>query len=236
MHKYYTLAQILLILPILNPTLAVPVVVREIHNARDDLMVIAEDVAAMSNRRHGWEVASDRSKSSRSSTSSTPVPFTPSQHLSSSGESTSSLPWILDMLPSPQYSSDGGASPQHSSSSDGRVSVHDPPSLDGSLSSYHFTTLEDGSGPSHAPIPEGSMSTVLPPSHAPTPEGSRPPHDSTPERLMPSPPSPPPDNAKFFNKMMMKLKVVAGVVIVGAVIASIAGSQIAHHDHQDSRP
>jgi hypothetical protein len=34
--------------------------------------------------------------------------------------------------------------------------------------------------------------------------------------------------------MMKKLKIVAGVVIIGGVIASVAGSQIKHRDSQDS--
>jgi hypothetical protein len=33
--------------------------------------------------------------------------------------------------------------------------------------------------------------------------------------------------------MKKKLKIVAGVAIVGGVIASIAGSQIKHHDSRD---
>jgi hypothetical protein len=43
-----------------------------------------------------------------------------------------------------------------------------------------------------------------------------------------------PDNAEFFNEnMMKKLKIVAGVAIVGGTIASIVASQIKHRDYQD---
>jgi hypothetical protein len=55
--------------------------------------------------------------------------------------------------------------------------------------------------------------------------------------LPPTPPSPPPENAKFFNEKMIKnLKIVAGVTVVGGIIAAIAGTQIKHHhrDCQDS--
>jgi len=59
-----------------------------------------------------------------------------------------------------------------------------------------------------------------------------------------SPPSPlspptetPQENAEFFNKnMMKKLKIAAGVLVVGGAIsgiAAIAGSQIKHYEHRD---
>jgi len=56
-----------------------------------------------------------------------------------------------------------------------------------------------------------------------------------------SPPSPlspptetPQENAEFFNKnMMRKLKIAAGVLVIGGAIAGIAGSQIKHHEHRD---
>jgi hypothetical protein len=34
--------------------------------------------------------------------------------------------------------------------------------------------------------------------------------------------------------MLKKLKIVAGVVVIGGAIAGIAGSQIKHRDRQDS--
>jgi hypothetical protein len=41
----------------------------------------------------------------------------------------------------------------------------------------------------------------------------------------------PPDNAGIFNEnMMKKLKIVAGVAIIGSTIATIVGSQINHRD------
>jgi hypothetical protein len=59
------------------------------------------------------------------------------------------------------------------------------------------------------------------------------------DELAPSPPptETPPDDARFFNKnMIKKLKIVAGVVIVGGIISGIVGSQIKHRDrdYQDS--
>lgn len=48
-------------------------------------------------------------------------------------------------------------------------------------------------------------------------------------------PSSPPENAKFFNEnMMKKLKIAAGVTIIGGIIAGIVGSQI-KHQHSDYR-
>ena len=82
--------------------------------------------------------------------------------------------------------------------------MHSLESISGSVPSYH--SMSEGLAPSL--IPHGSP-----------PSPSSPPAET------------PPDNVEFFNKnMMKKLKIVAGVVIIGGVIASIAGSQIKHHD------
>lgn len=63
MHRYRTVAQISLILSILNPVLAAPIVVQEIREARRDEMVLAEDVTAIPEKRQlpGSEAASDQS-------------------------------------------------------------------------------------------------------------------------------------------------------------------------------
>jgi hypothetical protein len=52
MHQHKTLAQVILILSIVNFVLAAPVV-REIHKARDDMIVrvLAEDVGAVAEKR-----------------------------------------------------------------------------------------------------------------------------------------------------------------------------------------
>ena len=47
MHRYRIVAQISLILSVLNLVLAAPILVQEIHEARRDEMVVAEDVAAV---------------------------------------------------------------------------------------------------------------------------------------------------------------------------------------------
>lgn len=81
---------------------------------------------------------------------------------------------------------------------------------DGSLTSHYFSA-SDGLAPSHHSMSEES----------------------------PSPPPPPPtgrplENTKFLNKNMIKrLKIVAGVIVIGGVIASIAGPQIKHRDSKD---
>jgi hypothetical protein len=54
-------------------------------------------------------------------------------------------------------------------------------------------------------------------------------------RLSFSPPTEtPPDNTEFLDKnVIKKFGIVAGVVIVGGIIAGIVGSQIKHHEHRD---
>jgi hypothetical protein len=54
MHRYRIVAQISLILSILNLVLAAPIVVQEIHEARGDEMVVAEDVPAMPKKWTSW--------------------------------------------------------------------------------------------------------------------------------------------------------------------------------------
>ena len=110
------------------------------------------------------------------------------------------------------YDSDESMSTRYSSASGG------------SLSSHYFSA-SDGLVPSYHSMPEG-----LVPSHHLTPDGS-PASPSSPPAETPS------GNAEFFNKnMTKKLKIVAVVTIIGGIIAGIAGSQIEHHDYQDSGP
>jgi len=53
------------------------------------------------------------------------------------------------------------------------------------------------------------------------------------EGQQPPPLSQPPDDAEFFNKnTMKKLKIAAGVLVVGGAIAGMVGSQIKHHKHR----
>jgi hypothetical protein len=81
---------------------------------------------------------------------------------------------------------------------------------DGSLSS-HYLSASDGLAPSHNSMSEGSPSSPPPP---PT------------ERPL--------ENKKFLNKdMIKKLKIVAGVIIIGGIIASIASPHIKHRDCQN---
>jgi hypothetical protein len=63
MHRYRIVAQISLILSILNLVLAAPIVVQEIHEARADEVVVAEDVPATPNMSGELEAASGGSTS-----------------------------------------------------------------------------------------------------------------------------------------------------------------------------
>lgn len=262
MHLYKIVAQISLIISILNLVLASPIGVDE--------TAVAGDVAAMPNEQDG-EAASDRSTSTSSPSfqdalgspqpsqpssdggstfSGYPTPpLSPAQeesvsgyawllhrpqrlnlyppaspaspHLSSSGQSEITLPWWLQ-----------GSAPEHPPSPQSTVSSEMPylSASGGSLSSHYFSAsdrLPSSSSSQSIPIPEG-----LAPSYHLASDGSP-----------PLPPSPPtgalPDSAEFFNKdVVRKLKIVAGMVVVGSVIAGgiarIVSSQIEHRDFQDS--
>ncbi len=122
MHKYRIVAQISLVLSILNLVLAAPIVVREIPEPHGDVMAVTEDVGAVPKKWRELEVSSDRSRSPRSSPDAMASP----QHLSLSDGSTSSgypaphlssdssdsgYSWLLNRPPRP---SPHPASPYHS--------------------------------------------------------------------------------------------------------------------------
>jgi len=141
----------------------------------------------------------------------------PSHHLSSLSPADPFMwrdPWISSDSISTPYSSASG----------------------GSLSS-HYLSASDGPVPSHDSMSVPSHDSMSVPSHLSMPEEFAP--SLTPDGSPPSPSSPPtetpPYNAKFFNEnMMRKLKIAAGVTIVGGVIAGIVGSQIKHRDCEGS--
>lgn len=177
-----------------------------------------------------------------------------SPHPSSPGLSEIQFPgWVQELAPeempqSPQSTGSDRATTEAAtySSSDGFTASHHPSSLssidpypwsdewfptpyssvsDGSLSTYYSSAL-DGFAPTHdlTSMPSHhSMSEALVPSQRPTSDG-------------PPPSETPPDSEKFFNKnTMKKIKMVAGVAIVGGAIASIVGSHIKHHKHRDGQ-
>jgi hypothetical protein len=127
----------------------------------------------------------------------------------------------------PYSTSDGFTASHHPSSlsstdSAETVPTSYSPASGGSLSSHYFSA-SDGLVSSHHSIPEGSF-------HQSMSEGSL--HRLMPEGLEPSSP-PLQDDEKFFRGMIKTTKIVAGVAIVGGVIAGIVGSQIKHHKHRD---
>src|SRR3984885_14288896 len=96
MHQHRIVAQISLALSILNLVLAAPIVVRE---TRGDVVVVAEDVAAMPKKWRALEAASDESVSSHLSQDGIVSP----QHSYLSDGSTSSG------YPTPHLSYDSNA-------------------------------------------------------------------------------------------------------------------------------
>jgi hypothetical protein len=147
MHRYRIVAQISLILSILNLVLATPIVVQDIHEARGDEMVAADDMTMPKDSE--LEATLDRLTSPHPSPDAMASP----QHSSLSDRPTSPSP-SPDAMASPQYlslsdrptsqspSPDTMAFQQHSSLSDRLTS---PPSSPDVMTSPQHSSLSDGS-------------------------------------------------------------------------------------------
>ncbi|KAI0280628.1 hypothetical protein BGY98DRAFT_311867 [Russula aff. rugulosa BPL654] len=243
MHRYRIIAQISLILSILNLVLAAPIVATMPKKLRE-LEAASHGSTRMSPRSSQDAVTSPQhpSLSDGSTSSGYPTP-----HLSSDS-SESGYSWLLSRPPrlslyesvSPYLSSSGSSerppslplllqglpSPPSSFSSPGSLEIPPSPALPGSdQAATETSSPPERFTPSRHSSSLSSMSwhsDGLAPSHNSISEGSPP--TETPQ-----------DNVKFFNKIMMKkLGIVVGVVIVGGIVGGIVGSQIKHRDSQDS--
>jgi hypothetical protein len=144
MHRYRIIAQISLILFILNLVLATPIVVREMHEARGDDTVVAEDVPAMPKRSDDLGAPSDQPTSPPPSPDAMEAPS--------------------DRPTSPPPPPDVMASPQHSSLSDGSTSSGYPaPHLSSASSVSGYSWLLDRP-PRLSPHPPASLHGSTPPS------------------------------------------------------------------------
>ena len=262
MHRHRIVAQISLVLSILNLVLAAPIVVREVHEARRDEAVVVEDLALMPKRWHKLEAVPGRSISPRSS----PDARTKSQDPSTVAVAPPEGP------PSPSGSMSSGYSydpppqtlSQHLPDAEKSYAwlLNNPQllSLPQEATPPRLHSLEEPPLPLPSPNPSSSGSSRSSEiSHSPQYLGSLTvtphvpgvplafinfPHPSSlnnpmPEGLAPSPPPPTEMPSGFFNKvnkdLMKKIGIVAGVALVGGTIiaGSIVGSKIKHHKHRD---
>jgi hypothetical protein len=120
------------------------------------------------------------------------------------------------------YPSDGFTPSRHPSSvSTESLSWYGSPSIsDGSMSTPYLSASGGSLSSHYFSGPDGS--------HQSMPSSPSPLTDTSPLTEAPL------DNARLFSKnMMKKLKIVAGVAVVGTVIAGIVGSQIKHRKQRD---
>ncbi|KAI0278942.1 hypothetical protein BGY98DRAFT_1096440 [Russula aff. rugulosa BPL654] len=159
-------------LSILNLVLASPIVVQEIHEARRNEMVVAEDVIAMPNKWRELEVASDRSASpSPRRPRSPPDPMATPQHMSpDSPDSSYSLFYGLPV------SSQESAYPHRSSPGLSETSsVHLPASLHEPASPHRSST---GSSETPPPWWKQWLGSETPSPHLPASSDEPAPHTS----------------------------------------------------------
>jgi hypothetical protein len=242
MHRYRIIAQISLMLSVLNLVLAAPVVVREIHGTHGNEMVVAEDVAAMPKRWHELDVASDRSTSPRSPQPGDAIPSpqpevgstssNPSQH---EDTTASPQPEVGSTSSNPSQHEDTMASPQPedgppSSGSSQHGDAMGSPQHEDELSSSGYPTPHLSSVSS-----ESGYSWLLDRPPRLSPHGPAPSMETASDRL-PTQTLAHPDNAGFFSENAMKsVKALAAVTILGGAIAGIViGSQ--HHNSRAVDP
>jgi hypothetical protein len=213
MHQYKTVTQTLLVLSILNLVFAAPVVLREARDTDNDVLVVADDVTTVSERR------GDTTDGTTPSQNSSPLSDGPSPH--------GSLPLGESALLQGSASSSEPAPLSHVSATDGQMVRVDS-------TSAHPLSMPDG--PAAAPVPNTEASTSLHPlsstaAPAPVPdstaEGSTTPHYTqvTYDMLDRDPPS----------RTAKMIKIVGGMTLFGGglIAALVLYSQLHHENNND---
>jgi hypothetical protein len=205
MHQYKTITQTLLVLSILNLVFAAPVVRREARDTGNDVVVVANDVTTVSERR------GDATDGTTPLENSSPLSDAPSPH--------GSLPLGEPALLQGSASSSEPAPLSHVSAMDGQMVRVD------STSAHPLSTAE-GPAPTPVPITEAStssdpLSSTAGPAPVPdsTAEGSTTPHYTavTYDMLDRDPPIPPSEKMLMMKKV---IKRVAAVTFAGGVAAT----------------
>src|SRR6267154_462138 len=163
MHQYKTIAQTFLVLSILNVVFAAPVVPREVRETGNDVVVVAEDVTTVSERRRGASTSPDGTTPSQYSPSSNGSPPHDSLPLEGSTPLQGSAP------------SSWSAPSSHLSPMDGQVPVQD--STTEASTSAHPLSAAGGPAPASVPVSNTEASTSS--HHSSTMDGPVPVHDST---------------------------------------------------------
>jgi hypothetical protein len=212
MHQYKTVTQTLLVISILNLVFAAPVVRREARDTGNDVVVVANDVTTVSERRR------DTTDGTTPLENSPPLTDGPSPH--------GSLPLDESALLRGSASSSEPAPLSHVSGTDGQMVRVD------STSAHPLSTVD---GPAAAPVPNTEASTSSHPlstsaEPAPVPdstaEESTTPHYTqvTYDMLNRDPPS---------NTLSTTRKVVGMTLISGDLIGALVLFALMHHKNND---
>jgi hypothetical protein len=214
MHRQRIFAQISLILSILNLVLAAPIVVREIHEARNDVVTAEDHEEAMPNELEASPISS---RPSQDGTASPPLsPLSDGSRVSLSSYS----PEVSKELSDSDY--------LFLLDRPARESLHDP--LPQPQPSYTQSGVPEISPPPGPPLPD----EIHPAGTAETAERFMPLHQDVPP---PSETETPVTHPKFLTKSMIKKVVIVAwpVSIIGYIIGSAVNSLKIkkHRDYQD---
>jgi len=216
MHQYKPVAQTLLVLSILNLVFASPVVLREVRDTGNDVVVVAEDVTTVSERRRGAFPPEGPGSASVNSLDPSSGSMSSSHLLATVGQmpvqdSTTETSTFAHPL-----SAAHGAAPVPDSTTEATTSAHPLSAANAPAPVPDSTTQASTS--SHQPVPaQGSAAEGRPPSRYTA---------VTYDMLQ--------KDKKFYEKTSVRR--IAGLTLLGVTTIAVVLMSALHKDHNNKDP